>query len=106
MWWIHEIANHEVPKISRPSISEDMWQRSEPIRVLDTERLKDQEFGRGGFMKSQTPKSRKVHVVEVSGKSPKGDFGNLVTRKTRGKSFELLTHKTLKESKPLDQERL
>jgi hypothetical protein len=86
----------ETTKASGPSISEDTWQRSEPIGVSDTGRLKDQEFGHGGFTKSQIPKSRKVHAVEVSGKSPKGDFGNSVTGKTRGKSSELLTHKTLK----------
>jgi hypothetical protein len=38
-------------------------------------------------MKSQILKSRKVHAVEVLGKSPKGDFGNSVTEKMRGKSL-------------------
>jgi hypothetical protein len=97
---------HKATKRSGPSISEDTWQRFEPIRVSDTGRLKDQEFGHGRFVKSQILKSRKVHAVEVSGKSPKRDFGNSVTRKTRGKSSELLTHKTPKGYEPLDQERL
>jgi hypothetical protein len=96
----------ETTKASGPSIPEDMWQRSEVIRVSDTRRLKDQEFGHGGFTKLQILKCQRVHMVEVSGKSLKRDFGSLVTRKTRGKSYELLAHKTLKGSEPLDKERL
>jgi hypothetical protein len=49
------------------------------------------------------PKSRKVHTVEISGKSLKGHFGISTTGRCNGESLELLTHEIPKGSEPLDQ---